>query len=64
MEELSREEKEVLVRALSYYYENVVWTTMVEKDNSSASDEDYRIRGVMNKLGIREMFPHEIQMRW
>ena len=63
MNELSTEGKEALIRALSYYYENVIWTTMAKKDNSLASDEDYKIREVMNKLGIRSMLPNRIAER-
>ena len=63
MNELSTEGKEALIRALSYYYENVIWNTMAKKDNSLASDEDYRIREVMNKLGIRSMLPNRIAER-
>lgn len=62
--ELTKKEKDLLIRAFSFYYKNHVWKDMVVEDNSKASDEDYNIRELTEKLGIRGMFPEEIQYRW
>jgi hypothetical protein len=62
--ELRKEEKELLIRAFSFYYEQHVWKDMVKDDNSKASAEDYNIRSLTDKLGIRNMFPMEISSRW
>jgi len=62
--ELKKEEKELLIRAFSYYYKNHVWKDMVDEDNSKASTEDYNIRYLAEKLGIKDMFPIEIKSRW
>lgn len=62
--QLTQQEKELLIRDLTAYYKNVVWIDMVEQDNSSASDEDYRIREITTKLEIRNMFSQEVQIRW
>lgn len=59
---LREEEKEALVRAISYYYENQVWENMVINDEVGASDEDYRLRAVRNKLDLK--FPSEISSRF
>lgn len=61
---LSKEEKELLIRTLSFYYENYVWDEMVKEDNEKANDEDYRIRELAMKLGIKNMFPVNISSRW
>lgn len=61
---LEKEEKELLIRALTVYYEKHVWDKMVNEDSSKASDEDYNIRALTMKLGIRDMFPVKIQSRW
>lgn len=37
---------------------------MASVDNVSASEEDYKIRAFTDKIGIRNMFPTNIQMRW
>ena len=50
---LTENEKALLIRALTCYYQNAVWTRkMVEKDNGFGSDEDYAIRCLTEKLGI------------
>lgn len=61
---LNEKDKELLIRALTYYYENHVWNDMVKKDNNKASEEDYAIRRLTDKLGIRDMFPMQISSRW
>ena len=62
--ELKNEEKDLLIRALTFYYEKCVWKEMVETDSNKASDEDYNIRVLSDKLGIRERFPIKIKSRW
>lgn len=62
--ELEKKEKELLIRAFTFYYENHIWGNMVKEDSTKASDEDYNVRALTMKLGIREMFPEEIKSRW
>lgn len=62
--DLTQDEKELLIRAFSVYYEKCIWSTMVQNDHSKASDEDYKVRDLTTKMGIRGMFPTEIQYRW
>lgn len=62
--DLTQEEKELLIRAFSHYYESFVWEEMVNEDSNAASNEDYKIRTFTQKLGIRGMFPTEIKCRW
>lgn len=37
---------------------------MIYEDNNKASNEDYNIRSLTKKLGIKDMFPIEIKSRW
>jgi hypothetical protein len=37
--EVEKKDKELLIRAFTFYYEKEVWTTMAKNDNSEASDE-------------------------
>lgn len=62
--ELTRKENERLVKMLSFYYENYVWETLHNQDSARAGEVDYEIRGIVKKLGIRELFPPEIKQRW
>lgn len=64
MMHLSEEEKELLIKAFTVYYEKEVWGGMASVDNVSASEEDYKIRAFTDKIGIRNMFPTNIQTRW
>ena len=63
--DLSAENKEVLARALGYYWEKCVWNTIIHEDKTNktdlASEEDQRLREVCNKLGIRDYLPEEVQ---
>lgn len=64
-EKLTEEEKEAIVRAISFYYENHVWTDLLSKDHvegsDEADDEDSRLRRVTKKLGLN--LPTEILQR-
>ncbi len=62
--ELSKKDKELLIRAFTFYYENQIWGKMVKEDSIKASDEDYNVRALTMKLGIREMFQDEVRSRW
>ena len=61
---LTKKETELLIKVFSFYYENYVWGTLSTEDSNRASDEDYEIRNLTQKLGIRELLPLEIRMRW
>lgn len=61
---LTKKETELLIKVFSFYYENYVWGTLSTEDSDRASDEDYEIRTLTQKLGIRELLPLEIRMRW
>ena len=61
---LNKNEEDLLIRALSFYYSNYVWTEMASEDNEKASNEDYEIRSLASKLGIKNKFPANIQKRW
>ena len=61
---LTKKETELLIKVFSFYYENYVWGTLSTEDSNRASDEDYEIRTLTQKLGIRELLPLEIRMRW
>lgn len=62
---INQEDKEVLARAIAYYYENYVWESLLskdfEEDSDEASDEDYRLRQVTKKLELD--LPVEILQR-
>ena len=58
---LTAEDKNVLIRAFTHYYKSYVWAIMRDKNNKLASDEDYCIRAVANKLGLKNIFPSDIQ---
>ncbi|WP_399632725.1 hypothetical protein [Sporosarcina sp. SG10008] len=64
-QKLHQEDKETIVRAIAFYYENHVWTDLLSKDHAESSDkandEDYRLRSVTNKLGLN--LPTEILQR-
>ncbi|UZP02660.1 hypothetical protein JW813_13205 [Clostridium botulinum] len=62
--ELEKKEKELLIRAFTFYYKEHIRNNMVNCDNSKASDEDYNVRALTTKLGIRDMFPDEIKLGW
>lgn len=62
--ELEKKEKELLIRAFTFYYENHIRDTMVRENNSKASDEDFNVRALTMKLGIKDMFPDEIKSGW
>lgn len=64
MVELKEEEKELLIRAFTCYYEKCVWNDMRNENNDKASTEDYNIRQLADKLGIKHMFPDEIRRGW
>jgi len=55
-EKFTEEEKEAIVRAISFYYEKHVWADLLSKDHAEgsdeANDEDYRLRRVTKKLGL------------
>jgi len=59
--ELNQQDKETLVRAIAFYYENHVWKDFVEIDPNAASDEDYNLRRVVQKLDLK--LPDEILQR-
>lgn len=61
---LSQKDKELLIRAFTFYYENQIWGKMLKEDNIKASEEDYNVKALITKLGIREMFPDEVKSRW
>jgi uncharacterized protein with von Willebrand factor type A (vWA) domain len=61
--ELNTNDKAVLVRAIAYYYKNCIWDTLQCQDNAEASDEDYALRDVLKKLGLRDMLPVDIGAR-
>jgi len=60
----SDKDKQTLVRAIAYYYENHVWGDLVRKDESAASEEDYALRHVCEHLSIRNLLPMEITSRF
>ena len=57
--ELNQQDKDTLVRAIAFYYENHIWKDFVNKDSSAASDEDYNLRKVVQKLELK--LPDEIK---
>ena len=61
---LSDKDKEVLSRAISYYYREYVWGKMASKDNAKASDEDYALRHVLNVLDLRRFLSEDILARF
>ena len=61
---LTQNEKELLIRAFSFYYEKHVWNYSKDFNDNVSSDEDYAIRQLTDKLGIKNMFPSEISSRW
>lgn len=60
--ELSQNDKETLVRAISFYYENYVWGDLLSKDNGEESDEDYNLRNIVQKLNLE--LPERIKQRF
>ena len=64
VENFTNDDYDLFIRTFTYYYENYVWKTMAEENNSKASDEDYKIRSVLMKLGIRDEMPDSIKQSW
>lgn len=61
--ELNVQEKELLVRVFSHYYK-FVHGEMATADNVAASDEDYAIRSLAQKLDFRNMFSEDVKAMW
>jgi len=61
---LTETNKETLARALVFYYVNHVWGTMLKQDAGEASDEDYRLREIIEVLELRKYIPEGIKMKF
>lgn len=58
---LTQDEKDLLIRVFSVYYEKCIWSTMAKNNSVKASDEDYKVRNLTRKMDIKDMFPDEIK---
>lgn len=65
--EFSEEEKDLMVRVFSHYLKTHVYEEMTNEDIENvinkANEEEFKIKLLAIKLGIRRMFPQEIDSR-
>lgn len=61
---LSTENVEAIAHAMEFYILNYVWDDLAERDNPAASEEDYRLREIINKLDLKKFFLESTNARF